>query len=98
MSLKMLRDSRGFLVGPGDVLRCAGRLLWGSLGLLELFVCSPGESPGHFWGNLGCAWEVLGGSLGEPVGDQVLQTLRTPMFQRLLCFPCSSTLFLVFLI
>lgn len=36
--------------------------------------------------------------MGEPVGDQVLQTLRTPMFQRLLCFPCSSTLFLVFLI
>ena len=28
----------------------------------------------------------------------MLQTLRTPMFQRLLCFPCSSTLFLVFLI
>ena len=28
----------------------------------------------------------------------MLQTLRTPMFQRLLCFPCSSTNFLRFLI
>ena len=36
--------------------------------------------------------------MGDPVGDQVLQTLRTPMFQRLPCFPCFSTNFLVFLI
>ena len=40
----------------------------------------------------------MGGSLGDTVGDQVLQTLRTQMFKRLPCFPCFSTNFLVFLI
>ena len=50
------------------------------------------------WALLGESWEVLGGSLGEPEEDHVLQTLRTSMFQRLLCFPCSSTNFLVCLI
>jgi hypothetical protein len=38
MSLKMLCGSRGFLVVPCDVLRRAGRVLWGSLGVLELFL------------------------------------------------------------
>ena len=38
MLLEMLGGSRGFLVGPRDVLRGAGRVLWGSLGVLELFL------------------------------------------------------------
>jgi hypothetical protein len=38
MSLEMFESSRGFLVGPRDVLRGAGRVLWGSLGVLELFL------------------------------------------------------------
>ena len=38
MSLEMLGGSRGFLVGPRDVLRGAWRLLWGSSGVLELFL------------------------------------------------------------
>ena len=36
--------------------------------------------------------------MGDPVGDQVLQTLGTQVLQRLLCCPCVPTNFLAFLI
>ena len=36
--------------------------------------------------------------MGDPVSDQVLQTLRTPMFKRLPWVQCFSTNFLVFVI
>ena len=67
-------------MGPLDVLRGAWRLLWRSLGVLELFLLSPGGSPGHSWGDPGRHGDVLGGSLGDHVGDQVPQTLCKPVF------------------
>ena len=60
----------------------------GVLGGPGVVLVKPWGSPGHLWGTLGGPWGVLGGSLGDPVGDQVLQTLRTPMFQLLVCFRC----------
>jgi hypothetical protein len=58
----------------------------GVLGGPGVVLVKPWGSPGPLWGTLGGPWGVLGGSLGDPVGDQVPQTLRTPMFQRPLCF------------
>ena len=74
----------GSFGGPWGSWSCSCEALGGHLGTF-----------GGILGVLGRSW---GGSLGEPVGDQVLQTLRTPMFQRLPCFPCFSTNFLVFLL
>ena len=74
----------GSFGGPRGSWSCSCEALGGHLGTF-----------GRILGVLGRSW---GGPWGDPVGDQVLQTLRTPMFQRLPCFPCFSTNFLVFLI
>ena len=73
-------------MGLHDVLGGAWRLLWGSLGVLELFLSSLGGRQGIIGGLLGVLGRSFGGSLGDPVGDQVRQTLRTRMFQRFVCF------------
>ena len=92
-SLAVLGGPWGFLVGLWDVLGDAWAVLGGSLGVLELFLGSLGGLPVHPWGILGGPWGVLGGSwgvlgdsLGDPVGDQVRQTLRTARFQRFMFF------------
>ena len=80
-----LWDPQGFLVGPRGVLGAA----WGSLetpwGSLVALGVSLGDSVG-----------VPGGSLGSPCRDLVPHMLRTPMFQRVLCFVALASLFVLF--
>jgi len=75
----------GFLVGPWGVLGVAGGSLetpWGPWLLLGSHWATP-------WGFLGCPWGVL-------VGDLVPHMLRTPMFQRFLCFCLSDRIYVRF--
>ena len=68
----------------------------GVLGGPGAVLVKPWGSPGHYWGLLGVLGRSFGGSLGDPVGDQVRQTLRTPMFQRFVCFHVFLFIFCCF--
>ena len=83
--LRSFLGFRSFFRFPWGVLGAAGGSLetpWGPWLLLGSHWATP-------WGFLGCPWGVL-------VGDLVPHMLRTPMFQRFLCFCFSDRIYVRF--